>query len=403
MNNCEGNSSMDDSEIRRLADGGSAEHQWLLSLSYRAKGQTGRAHRFLQKAFDQGYPDALLYQLEEWTLRRGEHANFVAANQLLANHPNAECLAAWRWRLGVVAASLSPDEEERLTRQQVRDNNPAALRYAALRCSLAGREAEARSFMIQAMNSGDDWAELTLDNKALADMLPLAETSPKLLREEAWKELFEAPRVAEGVELASQPKVTLHRGWLPLLACRLLVAGAFAELQPSLTYDPRSGRQIEHPIRSSYSMTFMPWLVDPSVAMIQRLLATHCNMHPHQCEVLGMLRYQPGQAYQLHYDAFAEDGAGADRVLRDGGQRIRTALVYLNEDYTGGETRMEYLDIQVKGSTGDLLMFDNVDAEGVQHRDSLHAGKSVESGTKWLLSQWYRERETEFTRQMSWS
>jgi hypothetical protein len=393
---------MHDLDLRRLADGGSAEHQWLLSLAYRAKGQAGRAHRYQKKAFDHGYPDALLYQLQEWITRPGEHANFAAANQLLAGHPNVDCLAPWRWRLGVVAASFTPEEEERLTRQQVSNNDPAALRYVALRCALMGREAEARGFIVQAMNAGDEWARLILDDNALEGVPPLAQAPLATLKDEAWKALFTPDPNAPGVELAREPEVVLHPGWLPLLACRLLVAAASTELQPSLTYDPASGRQIAHPVRTSYSMTFMPWLLDPSIVAIQRLLAARCNMQPQQCEVLGLLRYHPGQAYQLHYDAFAQGSPGADQTLQDGGQRVRTALIYLNEDYTGGETRMENLDIEVKGSTGDLLIFDNVDAQGRQHPNSLHAGKPVESGTKWLLSQWYRERETQFTRQMNW-
>ncbi len=392
-----------DSELRRLADGGSAHHQWQLSLAYRANGQAGRAHRYLRKALDQGYPDALAYQLEEWTVRPHERAHFAAAEQLLSDHPGVDALAAWHWRLGVAAGALSADEEERLTRQQVHDNNPDALRYAALRCSLVGREAEARQFMIQASNVGDVLAGLVLDDGALEGMPLLPKFPTATLPEEAWAQLFVPAPVIDGVQLASEPKMMLFPGWLPLLACRLLVAAASTQLQPSLAYDPASGRQVAHPVRTSYSMTFMPWLLDSSVAAIQRLLAGRCAMQLRQCEVMGLLRYQPGQAYQLHYDAFAEDGLAAGRVFQDGGQRIRTALVYLNEGYIGGETRMEYLDIEVKGKTGDLLIFDNVDAQGRQHRDSLHAGNLVESGTKWMLSQWYRERETDYTRQVNWS
>ena len=314
---------MHDPELRRLADSGSAKHQWQLSLAYRANGQAGRAHRYLQRAFDQGYPDALSFQLEEWVLRPDETAHFAAANQLLNKHPDAENLAAWRWRLGVVAGALSTDEEQRLTRQQVDNNNPDALRYAALRCALAGREAEARKFMVQASNAGDKWAGLVLDNSALAGVSPLPTHPLAPLPEGAWEQLFVPTPGVEPVELASEPKMVLSPGWLPLLACRLLVAGASTQLQPSLTYDPASGRQIAHPVRTSHSMTFMPWLLDPSIATIQRLLAAHCNIGLPQCEVLGLLRYQPGQAYQLHYDAFAEDGPGAGQVFQDGGQRIR--------------------------------------------------------------------------------
>jgi hypothetical protein len=393
---------MRDIETHQPADGGSAENQWQLSLAYRAKGQPGRAHRHLQKAVEQGYPDALLYRLSEWTALRGEHANFAAANKLLASYPDEARLAAWRWKLGVMAGSFLPAEEERLTRQQVDNNNPEALRYVALRCALHRRDAEAYSFMTRASNTGDEWSRLVLDSNALPSMPSFREIPLAPIPEELWQSLFMPAISTEGVELAREPRMELHSGWLPILACRLLVAQASAELQPSLTHDPVSGRQIEHPVRTSHSMTFMPWLLDPSIVFIQRHLAALCNMQPNQCEVLGLLRYQPGQAYQLHYDAFVEDESGVNRMLEDGGQRIRTALIYLNEEYTGGETRMEYLDIEVKGKTGDLLVFDNVDAGGRQHRDSLHTGKPVKTGTKWLLSQWYRERGTKFTKQVNW-
>lgn len=391
-----------DSELRRLADAGSAEHQWQLSLAYRAKHLSLRANRYLQRAFDQGYPDALFYQLQEWTGKPGEYANFAAANQLLAQYPDIECLDGWRWQLAMVAGSLSPDREQESTRQQLSRDNPAALRYVALRCALLGRDAEARGLLQRASDAGDDWAGLILDDAALPGVPPLPATQPQVLVAETWPELFGAIAPVDEIQLAREPRVTLNPGWLPVMACRLLAAAAICELQPSLTYDPASGQQIANPVRTSYSMTFMPWLLDPSVVFIQRRLAAHCAMQPYQCEVLGLLRYEPGQAYQLHYDAFAEDQSGADLMLQDGGQRIRTALVYLNDEYAGGETRLEYLDISVKGSTGDLLVFDNVDAQGQRHRDSLHAGMSVQSGTKWLLSQWYREHETAFTRQMDW-
>jgi hypothetical protein len=302
----------------------------------------------------------------------------------------------------MVARSLSPGQEQESTRQQLSRDNPAALRYVALRCALLGRNAEAGNLLRRASDAGDEWAGRILDDTALPGVPPLPSTQSQLLAEDTWAELFGAIAPVEEIQLAREPRVALNPGWLPVMACRLLAAAAISELQPSLTYDPASGQQIANPVRTSYSMTFMPWLLDPSVAFIQRRLATHCAMQPYQCEVLGLLRYQPGQVYQLHYDAFAEDQPGADLMLRDGGQRIRTALVYLNDEYVGGETRLEYLDISVKGSTGDLLVFDNVNAQGQRHRDSLHTGKPVQSGTKWLLSQWYREHETAFTRQMDW-
>jgi hypothetical protein len=391
------------SELRRLADAGSAEHQWKLSVAYREAKRSGRAGRYFRRAFEQGYPDALLYQLEQWTTQVGEYANFAAAQKLLERYCELDCLDAWRWRLGIVAGSMTGDQELASTRLQLQNNNPAAMRYVALRCAVAGYDEQARLFLQEACDAGDDWSGRILDDETIPGLPVLPGTSSgNGPPGEGWHRAFIESSTPEKVELAAAPRVYICHNWLPVVGCRMLAVAAEPELRPSLAYDPQTGRQIESPLRTSYSMIFMPWLMDPSVAFIQRRLAAFCGMRPFQCEVLGLLRYQPGQAYELHYDAFAEDQAKADVLLQDGGQRIRTALVYLNESYVGGETRMENLDIDVKGRTGDLLVFDNVDEQGLRHPDSLHTGRPVVSGTKWLLSQWYREHETAFTKQINW-
>lgn len=48
----------------------------------------------------------------------------------------------------------------------------------------------------------------------------------------------------------------------------------------------------------------------------------------HSVEPLQILRYQPGEEYRPHYDTLA----------RMQNQRVLTFLIYLNEDYDGGET-----------------------------------------------------------------
>jgi len=391
-----------DSELRRLADSGSAEHQWKLSMAYRDAKRVARASRYFRKALDQGYPDAIRYQLEQWTATPGEYGNFAAAQSLLEKFPHLECLNNWRWRLGIVAGSMTLDQEIEATRQQRQQNNCEALRYIALRCSLAGYDEQARYFLWQACGAGDIWSKLILENDAIEGLPSLPGVDRNQCCEDNWERAFEQRPAAGKIELATDPLVYQSPDWLSILGCRLLAIAAENELRPSLTYDPRTGRQVESSFRTSYSMTFMPWLMDPSIAYIQRRLAAYCGLKPHQCEVLGLLRYQPGQAYQLHYDAFGEDQETVELMLQDGGQRIRTALIYLNDSFTGGETRMENLNLDVQAQTGALLVFDNVDQRGLRHTDSLHMGKAVECGSKWLLSQWYREKGTAFTRQINW-
>jgi hypothetical protein len=76
--------------------------------------------------------------------------------------------------------------------------------------------------------------------------------------------------------------------------------------------------------------------------------------------------------------------------LRENGQRAATFLLYLNDDYEGGETEFPNLSWRYKGRKGDALLFWNVNASGAPDPRMLHAGRPPASGEKWIWSQWLR-------------
>ena len=78
--------------------------------------------------------------------------------------------------------------------------------------------------------------------------------------------------------------------------------------------------------------------------------------------------------------------------MRVKGQRIRTCLVYLNDDFEGGETEFPRLGIKFRGRTGEALVFDNVGPNGVGDMNTVHTGLPPMRGEKWLLSQWMRSK-----------
>jgi prolyl 4-hydroxylase len=74
------------------------------------------------------------------------------------------------------------------------------------------------------------------------------------------------------------------------------------------------------------------------------------------------------------------------------GQRIKTCLVYLNDDLEGGETDFPRLKIRFRGHTGEALIFDNVTSAGTGDMNTMHTGLPPTRGEKWLLSQWIRSK-----------
>jgi prolyl 4-hydroxylase len=106
---------------------------------------------------------------------------------------------------------------------------------------------------------------------------------------------------------------------------------------------------------------------------------------------LSMLQYEKGQTYAPHYDFFDTAFPAHRPHLEAAGQRTRTALVYLNDEYEEGNTCFHEANVSFRGAPGDLIAFANIDDHGKPDPMSLHSGEPPTHGTKWILSKWSRE------------
>jgi hypothetical protein len=106
----------------------------------------------------------------------------------------------------------------------------------------------------------------------------------------------------------------------------------------------------------------------------------------------AVFHYAPGQQFFPHYDFLNTAEPGYARQVAEYGQRVLTFLIYLSEDFEGGETDFPKLDWRYKGKTGDALFFWNVLPNGQPDQRMLHAGLPPASGEKFLFSQWVRGR-----------
>lgn len=182
--------------------------------------------------------------------------------------------------------------------------------------------------------------------------------------------------------LSTSPEVRLFRGLFTETECDFLVERSRLTLQPSLVVDPNSGEQIPNPVRTSHATSYPLMAESPAIHALCRRLAAASGTEVAQGEPLQVLRYAPTQEYRPHFDAIANEP----------NQRILTFLVYLNDDFEGGETEFLATGLRVKGMKGDGLLFRNADASGQPDPRSRHAGLPVSSGEKFLASRWIRQR-----------
>ncbi|KAG2489961.1 hypothetical protein HYH03_011591 [Edaphochlamys debaryana] len=99
-------------------------------------------------------------------------------------------------------------------------------------------------------------------------------------------------------------------------------------------------------------------------------------------ELPQVARYQPGQHFLTHEDAFPPPV-----VAQKGYQRRATLLCYLNECAEGGATRFDVLDIAVQPRKGSALLFFPSFINGVNDRRTLHTAQDAVS-EKWVTQLW---------------
>lgn len=179
--------------------------------------------------------------------------------------------------------------------------------------------------------------------------------------------------------LSEAPRAVFFRGLFSKAECKFVLGAAEALYQPSMVYN--AARQlVRDPIRTSDSAV-LHWLVeDPALHALQRRIAKATGTDASWGEASQVLRYKPGQEYKPHYDF----------VRAAENQRSVTALVWLNEDYQGGQTHFLRTGAKLRGNSGDCLAFWNALPGGQIDPLTEHAGMPVKRGTKLLFNRWIR-------------
>ena len=173
-----------------------------------------------------------------------------------------------------------------------------------------------------------------------------------------------------GLDL-TQPLLFTVPGFLSLAECQSFIARIEAA-HPTLA-----------PLSTVRGPEFRPHVSNNSRVILDDLqlaAALYARIAPHipsrllRMQACGVnerfrcYRYEPGQRFALHSDG---------TFVRSPHERsLLTFLIYLNDDFCGGETAFPEQGEVIVPTTGTALLF--------QHR-LLHEGRRVESGVKYVL------------------
>ena len=201
------------------------------------------------------------------------------------------------------------------------------------------------------------------------------------------KKLHQTPRLWRLCSSARQ-LIQLYVGdrFLDAETCRQMCEKIDEGCYPSPLYD----KEKHEGVRTSYSCNLNSY--DPLIVEVDTRIAGLLGMEKPYGEPLQGQRYEEGQRFREHADFFYIDEPYWAEYEPHGGQRTWTAMIYLNEPGAGGATRFRLLDFQIEPKLGRILIWNNMAIDGSPNPWTLHEGMPVESGTKYIVTKWYRER-----------
>src|SRR5262249_17484807 len=150
-------------------------------------------------------------------------------------------------------------------------------------------------------------------------------------------------------------RVATIAGFLSREACGWIINRARPMLSEALVKNPERGGANQDGIRTNTGMGFSIVDTDLVLQLTHARISAALGVNVRQQEPTNILHYEVGQQYKLHFDFLDPGEAHFARELQQVGQRIATLLIYLNDDYEGGETAFPRLPWSFKGKTGDAL------------------------------------------------
>ncbi|KAJ4826653.1 putative prolyl 4-hydroxylase 9 [Turnera subulata] len=187
--------------------------------------------------------------------------------------------------------------------------------------------------------------------------------------------------------------------------CESIINLSKPHLRPS-TVALRKGetRESTKGIRTSYGV-FVSASEDKSEALdqIEEKIAKVTRLPRENGEPFNVLRYETGEKYDPHYDAFKASEFGPQKSTR-----VASFLLYLSDVEEGGETTFPYEDgfdyvrghdsrpcngFKIRPRQGDGLLFYSLFPNNTIDPTSLHGSCPVIRGEKWVATKWIRDQE----------
>ncbi|NML32789.1 2OG-Fe(II) oxygenase [Paraburkholderia antibiotica] len=188
-----------------------------------------------------------------------------------------------------------------------------------------------------------------------------------------------------------RPQLIVFADVLSSDECDELIERSRHRLQRSTTVNPTTGGEDVIRSRTSEGVWYRRD-EDALIGRIERRIASLTNWPVENGEGLQVLHYGRSGEYSPHFDYFAPDQPGSAVHTAQGGQRVATLVIYLNDVADGGATIFPAAGLSVVARAGGAVYFRYMNGRQQLDPMTLHGGAPVLAGDKWIMTKWLRER-----------
>ncbi|MEO8306068.1 MAG: 2OG-Fe(II) oxygenase [Betaproteobacteria bacterium] len=253
---------------------------------------------------------------------------------------------------------------------------------------------EALDLLRRAAEGGADDARgqllILAGDQALADQVRKGLAAPDVwqrLRASIDLEKWIVPEPSK--QVCDWPKIYTAENFASRDLCAWLVSRGRDKFTPSMMFTGKKAVFLATRTCSDFAFTVVEGGLVLLLLRIRISLATACGVE--QMEPPQIFHYATGQDIKPHYDSLydGEHPYGSEGTYR--GDRLATFLMYLNDDYDGGDLEFVKVGYTYKGKAGDGIFFASM-REGKPDAQALHGARVVTRGEKFILSQWIHDR-----------
>lgn len=144
-------------------------------------------------------------------------------------------------------------------------------------------------------------------------------------------------------------------------------------------------------VSPTFRNSYQSWLNEDSDIIVKNIInkiRKITNSSFNYIEPIQIVKYPENGFFNLHYDACKDTDEICERMNLGRGPRYKTFIIYLNDNFNGGETNFPKKKKIIKPNKRKGVLFYNTDKNGNILDESLHAGLPITKGNKWIANVW---------------